>query len=58
MRSINKRPISFVVRPHPTKQKPVVRLCFTLQQVLEAMKQPKAQEVKNISSGEDVYANL
>lgn len=53
MSSINKRPISYVVRPHPTKNKPIVRPCFSAKQIIEAMKQPLSREVKNISSGED-----
>ena len=54
MKSINKRPVSYVVRPHPTKNKPLVRPCFSAKQILEALKQPLSREVKNVSSGEDV----
>lgn len=55
MGSINKRPVSFVVRPHPHKNKPLVRPCFSAKQILEALKQPQAREIKNVSSGEDAY---
>jgi len=48
---------TILIRPHPTKNKPLVTPVYTLAKLNELMKQePKPQVVfpkKNISSGED-----
>ena len=48
---------TIIIRPHPTKNKPLVTPVYTLAKLNELMKQvPKPQVVfprKNISSGED-----
>jgi len=56
MRSID---IAYVVRPHPTKNKPLVTPCKDLRHVnrlLQASKEAKVTFAKiNVSSGEDAY---
>ncbi len=52
-RSINK---VWVVRPHPTKNKSIVRPVKDLTQANVLLKQfQQAKVVKNVSSGEDVW---
>ena len=55
--------VAYVIRPHPTKNKPLVTPCLSLTQVSRLMsslqrqgKQPVVKfPKKNISSGEDCY---